>query len=113
MTDILFPVHTSVKPHPFSWRCGYLAVAFATTFDPQEGNKIIFSYPTTIEKEALAGLEFTSLPSGSHQIQQDYVLFRFHHLWGITCFNQSLDHRLSLSCISLFGVFFIFCFFFG
>ena len=93
-------LHASVIPQSYSWNCGFIALAFATRFDPQEGNVIEYVYPNNINKERLDGLEFLTLPAGSHIIEQDYILFRCAGLWGISVFNQLADTPQGYKLIS-------------
>ena len=97
-------LHASVIPHTFSWNMGLIHAAFATRFDPKEGNVIEYIYPETIDKTQLDGLEFLTLPSGSHNVEQDYIIFRCSDLWGVSVFNQVLDQKTGFLLFTLFQV---------
>eukprot|EP01064_Diplonema_japonicum_P010535 TRINITY_DN17789_c0_g1_i1.p1 TRINITY_DN17789_c0_g1~~TRINITY_DN17789_c0_g1_i1.p1 ORF type:complete len:400 (+),score=81.18 TRINITY_DN17789_c0_g1_i1:40-1239(+) len=76
-----------------------LEAVFVARFDVHKGNVIEWSHPLSEQSRAegqegggkildLGGLEFKVLVSGSHLVEEDYVLFQFHGLYGVAVYNQ-------------------------
>jgi len=62
-----------------------LTAVFVVTFDTRSGNIIEWVYPINLN---LDGIEFKSLPSGSHKLQNDFVYFKYGDMYGFACYEK-------------------------
>ncbi|KAJ3096740.1 hypothetical protein HDU97_005606 [Phlyctochytrium planicorne] len=58
---------------------------FVARFDTLRGNMIEYQYPVDSD---LSGVEYQSLPSGSHAVMNDVIYFRKGHYYGICAFQR-------------------------
>lgn len=64
-----------------------LNAVFVVRFDTVKGNMIEFQYPKEL---SLSGIEFTTLPSGSHSIGTDVIYFRRPPYFGLSVFKRTV-----------------------
>lgn len=63
----------------------HILAIFVVTFDTRSGNMIEWCLPPNIDLE---GVEFKSLPSGSHKLRNDFVYFKLRDDYGISCYEK-------------------------
>lgn len=82
-----------------------IVAVFRASFHPTQGNVLDWSLKTSDDLQ-LDGVEFSSLPSGLHLVEQDVVYFTKDGLRGVCVFSrrQTSDHGQRGYRLSSFGV---------
>jgi len=79
---------SNIRPPPVDLGVNVAAPVCAlvvTHFHPSQGNRIEWQHPATFNS---TGVEFKTMPAGAQDIEQDYVFFRHHGLYGCACFHR-------------------------
>ncbi|KAJ3194368.1 hypothetical protein HK101_002888 [Irineochytrium annulatum] len=63
----------------------HLCAVFVARFDTLRGNMIEYQYPLDVD---LSGVEYQSLPSGSHAVTSDLIYFRKKSKYGLCAFQR-------------------------
>ncbi|XP_013392834.1 protein LCHN [Lingula anatina] len=63
----------------------HIVSVFVVAFDTKAGNVIEWCLPQEMDLE---GVEFKSMPSGSHHLLKDFVYFRKAEFYGLACFEN-------------------------
>ena len=86
----------SCPPYHNNKELSEIVLVFGTVFDPKDGNAISFVYPETPSLRSIDGIEFITLPPGSHITEYDYHLFRYSDLYGVSVFTNIADPQVSM-----------------
>lgn len=62
-----------------------IVAVFVVAFDTKKGNIVEWKYPSEV---VLEGIEFKSMASGLHKIEQDFIYFKQKQLYGLSCFEK-------------------------